>query len=102
MRDEAVAGRVELVSGRKESEVWKEVSGESLPSMFQTYRKLLATELTTRFQLDTTPNTHVLLALKMNPSVNTNADSPPACSEGALLFLLLSLRLSDLSSSDLT
>ena len=76
MRDEAVAGRVELVSGRKESEVWKEVSGESLPSMFQTYRKLLATELTTRFQLDTTPNTHVLLALKMNPSVNTNADSP--------------------------
>ena len=33
---------------------------------------------------------------------HTNADSPPACSEGALLFLLLSLRLSHLSSSDLT
>ena len=76
MRDEAVAQKVELVSGRKESESWREGSGDSLPPMFKTYREVLAKQLTKRFELDTTPNKHVLLALKINPSVNTNPDSP--------------------------
>ena len=76
MRDEAVAQKVELVSGRKESQSWKEVSGDSLPPIFRTFREVLAKQLTKRFELDTTPNKHVLLALKINPSVNTNPDSP--------------------------
>ena len=76
MRHEAVAQKVELVSGRKESESWKEVNGDSLPPMFRTYREVLSKQLSKRFQLDTTPNKHVLLALKINPSVNTNLDSP--------------------------
>ena len=76
MRDEAVADKVELVSGRKESESWKEVNGTSLPAIFQTFRKLLAQQLIKRFQLDSTPNKHVLLALQINPSVNTTPDGP--------------------------
>ena len=76
VRDEAAADRVMLVSGRKEKETWKEVSAGSLPAMFGTFREILVKELTERFELNTTPNKHVLLALKMNPSVNTKPDSP--------------------------
>jgi hypothetical protein len=75
-RNEARAERLELVSGRKETETWKEVSASALPPMFKTFRKELVSQLTTRFALDTTPNKHVLLALKMNPSVNTATNSP--------------------------
>jgi hypothetical protein len=64
------------VSGRKATETWKETSASALPPMFKTFRKELVSQLTTRFALDTTPNKHVLLALKMNPSVNTATDSP--------------------------
>ena len=74
-RDEALADRVELVSGRGDSEAWKETNAAALPQMFKTFRKELASELTKRFQLDTTPSKHVLLALKMNPSIDTSADS---------------------------
>jgi hypothetical protein len=88
MRDEAVAERVELVSGRKETETWKESSAAGLPPMFKTYRKELATQLNTRFRLDTTPNKHVLLALKMNPAVNTTVDSPQLSGKAAKAELM--------------
>ena len=75
MRDEATADRVELVSGRKELETWKEMNASALPMMFKIFRKELAAQLTTRFQLDVCPNRHVLLALKMNPAINTSTTS---------------------------
>jgi hypothetical protein len=42
--------------------------------MFQIYRKELASQLSSRFALDTTPSRHVLLALMMNPFVDTSAE----------------------------
>ena len=41
--------------------------------MLKIYRKELANQLSSRFALDTTPSKHILLALKMNPSVDTSA-----------------------------
>jgi len=76
MRDEARAERLEVVSGNGPNETWKEISAGSLPPMFSKFRKVFATELTTRFQLDTTPSRHVQLALQMNPTVNVSADGP--------------------------
>ena len=75
MRDEALADRVFLVSGRDDTEMWKETNASSLAPMFKTFRKELASQLAHRFKLDTTPSKHVLLALKMNPSVNTESHS---------------------------
>ena len=75
-RDEAKHDRVELVSGRGDTETWKETNAAGLDPMFKTFRKEFAAQLTTRFSLDTTPSKHVLLALKLNPSVNTATDSP--------------------------
>ena len=76
MRDEARADRIELVSGRGETEVWKDSNSLALAPMFKTFRREFVAQLNTRFQLNTTPNKHVLLALKMNPSINTDTDSP--------------------------
>ena len=47
MRDEARADRLEVVSGRGDKEVWKDISGQSLPLMFQKFRKIFAKQLTT-------------------------------------------------------
>ena len=45
-----------------------------LPRMFQIYREELASQLSSRFALDTTLSKHILLALRMNPSVDTSAE----------------------------
>ena len=76
MRDEAVADVVEVLSGRGATESWKEVNAASLPNMFKTFRKVFAQELTNRFKLDTTPSDHILLAIVLNPAVNTDPDGP--------------------------
>ena len=83
MRDEACAERLEIVSGAGNDEIWKEISGTSLPPMFQKFRKVFAKELTKRFQLDTTPSRHVQLALQMNPTVNVSADGPLLANKSA-------------------
>ena len=88
MRDEAVADRLEAVSGRKETETWKEVNAASLPPMFRTFRKILALQLCKRFDLDTTPNPHVQLALRLNPSVNTDAGSELLAGKSAMYELM--------------
>ena len=88
MRDEARADRLELVSGAKGSEVWKEASAGSLSTMFKTFRKEFASQLTERFDLDGTPDRHVLLALAMNPSVNMTVDSPQLAGKGAMFELM--------------
>ena len=59
MRDEAVADRLEVVSGHRASQSWKEIPGGSLPCMFQIFRKTFAAELTKRYKLDTKPRSHV-------------------------------------------
>lgn len=76
MRAEATADRVEIISGRRDEETWTETNAASLPAMFQTQRKIFAEQLTTRFHLDSTPDRHTLLALKMHPAINTAPDGP--------------------------
>ena len=88
MRDEALADRVEIVSGRVDTEVWKEVNASSLAPMFKTFRKEFAAQLTKRFNLDSTPTKHVLLALKMNPSLATGPDSPQMVGKTAKFELM--------------
>ena len=53
---------------------WHEVNAAGLPDMFQMQRKIFAEQLTQRFKLDTTPDRHTLLALKMHPEIDTSAD----------------------------
>jgi hypothetical protein len=76
MVEEAKADRFEIISGRDADESWKEVSAQSLPMMFQTFRKILAKQMTDRCKLNTTPPNHILLALKMHPAINTDKDGP--------------------------
>ena len=76
MRDEARHDRLEVVSGRGAAEAWKEINASSLPAMIKTFRTIFSAQLTTRFNLDTTPSKHIQLALKMNPSLNTSMDGP--------------------------
>ena len=89
MRDEAVHQRVELVSGRDATETWKETNASSLKPMFKTFRKEFASELTTRFTLDSTPDKHTLLALAMNPSLNTTSSSPLLTDKRAMYEMLV-------------
>jgi len=77
MRDEATADRVELVSGRKELETWKEMNASALPMMFKIFRKELAAQLTTRFQLDVCPNRHVLLVAGYSSSLKPSLEPEP-------------------------
>ena len=88
MRDEALAARLEVVSGHGENENWKEISGGSLPHMFQLYRSIFAAQLTKRFKLDTTPSSHVQLALQMNPAIDISADGPLLIGKSAFLELM--------------
>lgn len=88
MRDEATHDRVEIVSGRNETEAWKEANASALAPMFLTFRKEFAKQLTTRFSLSTTPSKHVLLALKMNPSINTSATSHLLVGKAAMAELM--------------
>ena len=76
MRDEALANRLEVVSGHGASQSWKEISGGSLPHMFQIFQKTFTAELTKRVKIDTTPSSHVQLALQMNPSINVSVNGP--------------------------
>jgi hypothetical protein len=64
------------VSGTSKDGDWDEVAAASLPEMFKTQRKVFAKQLTTRFALDSTPDKHTLLALKMHPAINTDKDGP--------------------------
>ena len=45
-----------------------------LSSMFRDFRSIFSEELKTRFQLDGTPDEHVLLSLKMSPFIDTSTD----------------------------
>lgn len=44
--------------------------------MFQKQRAIMVEQLTKRFKLDSTPDRHTLLALKMNPQIDTSPEGP--------------------------
>ena len=84
MVEEAKAERVEIIYGRDAEETYKEVSALALPLMFQKFRKILVEQCTKRFSLDSTPPTHVLLALKLHPAINTDPDGDLFSSKSAV------------------
>ena len=52
-------------------------------------RKEFAEQLTTRFKLDICPDKHTLLALKMNPSINTQIDGPNLSGKAAMAEMMM-------------
>lgn len=63
---------LQVVRGVGESESWDDEHVDDLPSMFKLQMELMANELHTRFLRS--PSKHTLLALKMSPTVDTNAN----------------------------
>jgi hypothetical protein len=63
-----------VVSGTTKEGDWKETHTSALPDMFKVQRRIFAEQLELRFKVDGTPDKHTLLALKLDPSVNTTQE----------------------------
>jgi hypothetical protein len=74
LKDEATSMRLMVVSGTTKGSGWKEAHASTLPSMFKMQRTIFAHELESHFQVDGTPDKNTMLALKLDPSVNTTAE----------------------------
>ena len=66
--------RLQVVSGRGQSESWDEIPATRLNQMFKDFRRIFVEQATQRFQLNGTPNEHVLLCLKMSPFIDSSPD----------------------------
>ncbi|KAK3246727.1 hypothetical protein CYMTET_43754 [Cymbomonas tetramitiformis] len=65
-----VAKHVEIVKGANEDETYETVASASLAREMRDFRSLTAQEVKERFL---TPDSHTLLALRMNPTIDTSA-----------------------------
>jgi hypothetical protein len=74
LKAEATSMRLMVVSGTTKDGDWKEAHTSTLPTKFKLQRSIVAQELESRFQVDGTPDKHTLLALKLDPSVNTTVE----------------------------
>ena len=70
-KDDATHTKVNVVSGTSKDGDWKQIAASTLPDMFKLQRRIFAEQLELRFKVDGTPDSYTLLALKMDPSVNT-------------------------------
>ena len=68
------APRLQVVTGRGVTESWEEMPATRLDAMFRDFRRIVAEEANTRFCLKGTPNSHILLALKMSPFIDASPD----------------------------
>ena len=71
LHESTTAVRVSIVSGSSKEGDWKEVHGNTLPTMFQKQREIFGTQMDERFKVTGTPDKPTLLALAMDPSVDT-------------------------------
>jgi hypothetical protein len=71
LKEKATSMRLMVVSGTTPDGDWKEAHTRTLPSMFKMQRSIFAQKLESRFQVDGSPDKNTLLALKLDPSVNT-------------------------------
>lgn len=69
------APRLQVVSGRGESESWDEIPAARLQPMIRDFRTIFFEQANTRFRVMGTPDEHVLLCLKMSPFVDTTSTS---------------------------
>jgi hypothetical protein len=74
LKDEATGMKLMVVSGATKEGDWKETHASALPNMFRVQRRIFAEQLELRFKVDGTPDKHTLLALKLDPSVNTTQE----------------------------
>ncbi len=74
LKEASKSQRIHIVSGTTKDGDWKEVHVSSLPTMFKEQRRIFAAEIEKRFKVDGTPDKHTLLALCMDPSVDTSDD----------------------------
>ena len=67
--------KMQVVSGRGAKESWDEVRVDRIPAMFQRFRQIFSEQIDKRFSVHNgVPSDHVLLALKMNPTIDTTAE----------------------------
>jgi hypothetical protein len=74
LKEEATSMRLRVVSGTTPDGDWKEAHTSTFPSIFKMQRSFFAQELESRFQVDSSPDKNTLLALKLDPSVNTTVE----------------------------
>ena len=66
--------RIQLVSGRDETETWKSVHSMTLHPMIKLFRKNYAKMINKKFLVTLTPDEHTLLSLVMDPTFDTSKD----------------------------
>ena len=66
--------KLQVVSGTSKDGEWREIHAQTLPPMFQKMRTILAAEIDKRFKVRGTPDELTLLALAMDPSVDTSRE----------------------------
>ena len=66
--------KLQVVSGTSKEGEWKECHAAHLPEMFRKFREIMVQELEARFHIKTTPDAPTLLALQMDPYVDTSGD----------------------------
>jgi hypothetical protein len=74
LKDDATGMKLMVVSGTTKEGDWKETHAAALPNMFKVQRRIFAEQLELRFKVEGTPDKHTLLALKLDPSVNTTQE----------------------------
>ena len=67
--------RVQVVSGTSKEGAWKDMNASSLPHMFKKQREIFAKQIEDRFKVKGTPDKHTLLALMMDPSLDTTEET---------------------------
>lgn len=75
LRRQMEAPRLQMVSGRFETESWEDVSSARLTQMFKDFRTVMVDELSSRF-FPGSPSEHVLLCFKLNPFLDSSASNP--------------------------
>ena len=63
-----------VVSGSTKEGEWKENHASTLPEMFKKHCRIFAEQLESRCKVNCTPHKNTLLALKLDPSVNTTEE----------------------------
>ncbi|KAK3286998.1 hypothetical protein CYMTET_5470 [Cymbomonas tetramitiformis] len=79
------ADKVEIVSGNEVNESWDEVHADSLPADVKQFRRITAEQIEKRLL---TLDDDTLVALKMNPSIDTSEAGPLFIGKSASLELM--------------
>lgn len=74
LHDGCKQSKLMVVSGTSAEGVWKDFHEGTLPEMFKKFRSILSEQLESRFHVHSTPDKYTLLALAMDPTVNTSSE----------------------------